>query len=76
MAKVGGLPKRCVCSCVWQLRKKESAGKCHKDIAALLGKKGADARTGGGNGLTPLRAAVLNGQKDMAALLEKNGAAE
>jgi len=59
-----------------RLRSPESAARCHKDVAALLGRKGANGGPGAKAGLTPLGAAILNGQKEMAALLRKHGAAE
>ena len=58
------------------LRVEESGVRCHKDVAALLGKKGADGRAGGEAGLTPLSAAILNGQKGIADLLRDHGARE
>ncbi|MBP2676859.1 MAG: uncharacterized protein H6Q84_3699 [Deltaproteobacteria bacterium] len=58
------------------LRVPESAVRCHKDVAALLRKKGADPPAGGMAGLTPLGAAILNGQKDMVELLKNHGARE
>ncbi len=58
------------------LRTTESAGRCHKDIPALLGKKGAGVWAKPGIGMTPLNLAVQNGQKDMAELLRKHGARE
>lgn len=59
-----------------ELRVPESATRCHKDVAALLGKKGADVPAGGMAGLTPLGTAILNGQKDMVGLLKNHGARE
>ncbi len=59
-----------------KLRAVEGAGKCHKDITALSAKKGMDALAGGGTGPTPLRIAVLNGQKEIAEFLGKHGARE
>ncbi len=59
-----------------RLRAPESAARCHKDVAALLGRKGANGGPGAKAGLTPLGAAILNGQKEMAALLRKHGGAE
>ena len=56
------------------LRITESTSRCHKDVSALLKKKGMGADTKAGNGMTPLRLAILNGQKDMAELLKKHGA--
>jgi ankyrin repeat protein len=54
----------------------ESTSRCHKDVSALLKKKGAGADATAGNGMTPLRLAILNGQEEMAALLKKHGARE
>ncbi len=58
------------------LRMTESTSRCHKDLSALLKKKGVGADAKGGNGSTPLRLAILNGQKEMAELLKKHGAGE
>lgn len=58
------------------LRTTESGTRCHKDVSALLNKKGMGAEATAGNGMTPLRLAILNGQKEMAELLEKHGASE
>jgi ankyrin repeat protein len=58
------------------LRVTETASRCHKDISSLLKKKGAGVGAKAGNGMTPLHAAVLNGQSDMADLLRKHGAGE
>lgn len=44
--------------------------------AALLKKKDAGAYAKAGNGMTPLRLAILNGQEEMAELLKKHGARE
>jgi len=54
----------------------ESTSRCHKDVSALLKKKGVDADAKAGNGMTPLRLAILNGQKEMAELLKKHGSGE
>jgi cytohesin len=57
-------------------RMTESASRCHKDVSALLEKKGVGADAKAGYGMTPLGLAILNGQKDMAELLKKHGARE
>jgi ankyrin repeat protein len=54
----------------------ESSSRCHKDVSALLKKKGVGADAKAGNGMTPLGLAILNGQNDMAELLRKHGAME
>jgi cytohesin len=58
------------------LRITESSSRCHKDVSALLKKKGVGADAKAGNGMTPLGLAILNGQNDMAELLRKHGARE
>jgi ankyrin repeat protein len=50
------------------------AGKVEKLRQILAEGAGVDGRAG--NRMTPLNAAVLNGQKDMAELLRKHGARE
>jgi ankyrin repeat protein len=48
----------------------------HKAVVELLIAKGADINARTKAGLTPLRAAVLAGREEIAALLKRHGATE
>jgi len=56
------------------LRGSASTSRCHKDVPGLLMKKGGSGDAKFPNGMTPLDAAALNDQKELALLLIEKGA--